>query len=54
MTPAPLLQVHALSKNYSRRSGLFRRVVQKALDGVSFTLEAGETIALVGERNNFV
>ncbi len=52
MTPAPLLQVHALSKNYSRRSGLFRRVVQKALDGVSFTLEAGETIALVGEAGS--
>ncbi len=36
---------------YPIRKGLFKRVVGhvKAVDGVSFTLEAGKTLALVGE-----
>lgn len=47
----PLLNVSALAKHFPIRSGLFRRVTGavKAVDGVSFTVNAGETVALVGE-----
>jgi len=45
-----LLEVHDLKKYYPAGGGLFapKRFV-KALDGVSFTLERGETLGLVGE-----
>ncbi|MDD3695878.1 MAG: ATP-binding cassette domain-containing protein, partial [Lentisphaeria bacterium] len=49
---APLLQVNSLSVSFPlRSSGLFRRrrAELKAVDSLSFTLEAGETLALVGE-----
>lgn len=47
----PLLTVSGLAKHFPIRSGLFRRVTGhvKAVDGVSFTVNAGETLALVGE-----
>ncbi|RAT12486.1 MULTISPECIES: peptide ABC transporter ATP-binding protein, partial [Lonsdalea] len=45
-----LLEARALKKYYPVKSGIFQpeRVV-KALDGVSFTLEKGKTLAVVGE-----
>lgn len=46
-----LLRVDNFKVHYPIRKGLFKRVVGqvKAVDGVSFTLEAGKTLALVGE-----
>ncbi len=49
---APLLEVAGISKHYPVRKGLFRarRVgMVRAVDGVSFALRRGETLALVGE-----
>lgn len=46
---SPLLEVRGLKKTYDVRS-LFRKVGEvRALRGVSFTLNAGETLAVVGE-----
>ena len=49
--PAPLLQVDDLVKRFPIRGGVFGRVVDHvhAVDGVSFTIAAGETLGLVGE-----
>lgn len=49
-TPA-LLEVRNLKKHYTVTKGLFRRVVGavKAVDDVSFTVNVGETLGLVGE-----
>ena len=46
----PLLEVRGLAKHYPVGSGWFgqQRLV-KAVDGVSFSVNAGETLALVGE-----
>jgi oligopeptide/dipeptide ABC transporter ATP-binding protein len=52
MTDAPaLLEVSDLKKHYPVRSGILRRAVGTvhAVDGVSFTLGAGETLGMVGE-----
>ncbi|MBN8874482.1 MAG: dipeptide ABC transporter ATP-binding protein [Rhodospirillales bacterium] len=49
---APLLEVENLSRHYAVRRGLLipKRVgTVRAVDGVSFSLERGETLALVGE-----
>jgi peptide/nickel transport system ATP-binding protein/oligopeptide transport system ATP-binding protein len=47
----PILQVEHLTKYYPFQPGLFRssRVLIKALDGVSFTIDKGEVLGLVGE-----
>jgi oligopeptide transport system ATP-binding protein len=47
----PLLEVRGLKKWFPIQRGLFRKTVGhvKAVDGVSFTLNAGETLGLVGE-----
>ncbi len=47
----PLLEVTDLKKHYPVRKGLFSQTVGQvlAVDGISFTIEAGETLGLVGE-----
>jgi oligopeptide transport system ATP-binding protein len=51
MSSLPLLRVENLVKHFPVRRGLFGRHagVVHAVDGVSFDLAAGETVALVGE-----
>jgi len=50
---APLLKVTGLKKHFPLRGGLFRLGRRKrfvhAVDGVSFTIDRGETLSLVGE-----
>jgi len=47
----PLLQVESLTKHFPITAGLFRKTVGtiKAVDGVSFHVDEGETLGLVGE-----
>lgn len=47
----PLLEVDGLRKYFPIRKGFLRKVVGqvRAVDGVSFALDRGETLALVGE-----
>ena len=49
--PRVLLEISDLTKHYPVRSGILRRAVGTvhAVDGVSFTLDVGETLGLVGE-----
>ncbi len=51
MTDAPLVEVRDLRKFYPVRGGLFlrTRASVRAVDGVSLTIAAGETLGLVGE-----
>lgn len=50
---APLVDIRHLSKDFPRRRGLFRRGEPvRAVDDVSFTIEAGETFGLVGESGS--
>jgi len=47
---APLLQVRDLKVHFKLRRGVGEKGgVVKAVDGISFDLEAGKTLALVGE-----
>jgi oligopeptide transport system ATP-binding protein len=50
----PLIDVRGLHKYFPIRAGLFSRHVGdvKAVDGVSFTIDAGETLGLVGESGS--
>lgn len=50
----PLIEVKDLKVHYPIRKGLFKRVVGhvKAVDGVSITIRAGETVAIVGESGS--
>lgn len=46
----PLLEAKALKKYYPVKKGMFAKPkLVKAVDGVSFTLERGKTLAVVGE-----
>ncbi len=49
--PTPLLDVMALKKHFPLRGGLFGGITGQvyAVDGVSFSIEKGETLSLVGE-----
>ena len=49
--PLPLLEVRDLEVHYPIKHGILQRTVDhvRAVDGVSFSLERGETLALVGE-----
>jgi oligopeptide/dipeptide ABC transporter ATP-binding protein len=52
MTASALVQARDLAKHYPIRAGLFHRPtgeVVRAVDGVSFDVHRGETLALVGE-----
>jgi len=48
---APLLEVNDLKKHFPLKAGLFGRSAGKvyAVDGISFSIEKGETLSLVGE-----
>ncbi|WP_108660208.1 ABC transporter ATP-binding protein [Acuticoccus kandeliae] len=50
-TEAPLLEVEDLRVHFPIKAGLLRRIVGTvhAVDGVSLTVRAGETVSLVGE-----
>ena len=50
-TEGPLLQVDDLKTHFPVRRGLLQRVVDhvRAVDGVSFSINRGETLGLVGE-----
>ncbi|MFW5995955.1 MAG: ABC transporter ATP-binding protein [Halanaerobiaceae bacterium] len=51
MTGESLLEVKNLKKYYPVKAGVFRRTVDyiKAVDDISFTINEGETLGLVGE-----
>ena len=44
-----LLEVKDLKQHFPIRTGFFKKTMLKAVDGVSFTIDAGETMGLVGE-----
>ena len=51
----PLLEVSDLVKHFASKGGLFGRKTAapvQAVDGVSFTLDAGETLGIVGESGS--
>ncbi len=49
----PLLEVRDLTKQFTRTQGLFSApAVVRAVDGVSFTIDEGETFGLVGESGS--
>ena len=49
----PLLEVRHLSKEFSRKKGLFGKAAAlRAVDDVSFSIEKGETFGLVGESGS--
>src|SRR5687767_2508692 len=48
-----LLEVRNLTKVFSRKHGFFRAAsMVRAVDGVTFSIEAGETFGLVGESGS--
>ena len=52
MSNPPLLKVESIGKSFMKRVSLFRRERQSAIKSVSFELERGETLALVGEAGS--
>lgn len=47
-----LLEVKHLSKSYQKAQGMFRRQRIQALSDISFSLESGQTLAVVGETGS--
>ncbi len=49
--PEVLLELNDVKKHFPIRKGVFKKIVAhvKAVDGVNFTINAGETVGLVGE-----
>ncbi len=47
--PAPMLELRDVAMHFKSRGRGFRTTTVRALDGVSLTLDRGETIAIVGE-----
>ena len=50
--PSPAVDVHDLRKEFSRRdkkAGRFARKKRAALQGVTFTMERGECVAILGQ-----
>ncbi|MEP7297960.1 MAG: dipeptide ABC transporter ATP-binding protein [Burkholderiales bacterium] len=48
--PAVVLESQSLAKHYAVSTGFLKpKALARALDGVSFTLQAGQTLAVVGE-----
>ena len=45
----PLVDVRDLKQHFPVKSGMLNRLTLKAVDGVSFTIDEGETLGLVGE-----
>lgn len=52
MIEPSLLQVRGLSKTYQNRTGLFRRRAVEAIKPLSFDLDVGQTLAIVGEAGS--
>ncbi|MGV3719845.1 MAG: ATP-binding cassette domain-containing protein [Actinomycetota bacterium] len=52
MSETPLLSVRNLKKYFPVKTGLFGRDYKKAVDGVSFDVPEGKTLALVGESGS--
>jgi ABC-type oligopeptide transport system ATPase subunit len=52
MSETPLLTVRNLKKYFPVKTGLFGRDYKKAVDGVSFDVPEGKTLALVGESGS--
>ncbi|MGJ4911599.1 ABC transporter ATP-binding protein [Bradyrhizobium sp. SZCCHNS3002] len=50
---APLVEVSGISRTYRMRSGLFGRPASvHAVDGLSFSIQKGETLGIVGESGS--
>jgi oligopeptide/dipeptide ABC transporter ATP-binding protein len=51
VSPAPLLEAVGLTKHFAAKGGLFGRTrgVVRAVDGLTFAIEAGRTLGVVGE-----
>ncbi|ATF10462.1 peptide ABC transporter ATP-binding protein [Candidatus Enterovibrio altilux] len=47
-----LLEVDGLCKNYQYRTGLFTKRVVEAVKPVAFSLDAGQTLAIIGENSS--
>ena len=54
MTEKTILQVTDLKKYFPVQQGVFKKIVGyiKAIDGIDFTMEEGETVGLVGESGS--
>ena len=50
----PLIEIQDLKQHFKIKGGFFGRSIQtvKAVDGVTFTINKGETFGLVGESGS--